>query len=77
MPDVFGERRMFDRINRPVPHLRANWIIAQIVVASPVDRRTYWPRHEPTTAIWTNILQNIINTGRAERALVRANAGFH
>jgi hypothetical protein len=64
---------------------RVNWsvldfgtlrIFAKEVVAFPIFHRSDWPRNETTTAVWADIGQNVVDTRRAKRALVGANARF-
>ena len=64
------------RINRPVFDLGTRRVLAKEVVAFPVLRRSDWSRNKATTAIWTDVAQNAIDTRGAERALVGADACF-
>ena len=49
-------------------------ILAEIVVASPVLRRPDGSGHKAPTAIGTDVGQDALDTGGAERALVGADA---
>lgn len=64
------------RINRPVLDLGACGILAEEIVAFPVLGRPDWSRNKSTTAIWTDVTQNLVDTVGAERALVAADACF-
>ena len=64
------------RINRPVFDLGAGRIFAKEVVALPVLR---WPDgsgNKTTAAVRADVPQNLIDTGRAERAFIGANTRF-
>src|SRR5258706_559652 len=65
---------MRQRIDRPVPHLGAGRILAEEVVAFPVLRRPDGPRNESAATVRTHVPQNLVDTRRAERALVTADA---
>ena len=64
------------RVNWPVLDLGTRRILAKEVVAFPICRRSDWPRNETTTAVRADISQNVVDTRRAKRALVGANARF-
>ena len=68
------EPRMRHRINRPVFHLRARRIFPQEVVTLPIRRRPNRSRNKSAAAIWADTSQNLFDTGRAEGALIRADA---
>ena len=77
--DVFDcgrEKGMGFRVNWPVLDLGTRRIFAKEVVAFPICRRSDWPRNETTTAVRADISQNVLDTRRAKRALVGANARF-
>jgi hypothetical protein len=48
----------------------------QEVTALLVVRRPDWPWHETATAVWTDVVQDIVYAVGAERAFVGADAGF-
>lgn len=64
------------RINRPVLDLGTRRVFAEKVVAFPVLDRPYRPRNEPAATVWTDVTQDAVDTGCAERALISANARF-
>ena len=64
------------RVNWPVLDLGTRRIFAKEVVALPICRRSDWPRNKTTTTVRADISQNVVDTRRAKRALVGANARF-
>jgi hypothetical protein len=74
--DSGREKGMSFRVNWPVLDLGTRRIFAQKVVAFPICRRSDWPRNKTTTAVRADISQNVVDTRRAKRALVGANARF-
>jgi hypothetical protein len=64
------------RVNWPVLDLGTRRIFAKEVVAFPIFRWSDWPRNETTNAVGADIAQNGVDTRRAKRALVGANARF-
>jgi hypothetical protein len=56
-------------VNGPVLDLGARWILAKEVVAFPIPGRSNWSRNKATTAIRTDVAQNVIDTRDAKRAL--------
>ena len=61
-------------IHRPVLHLGARWIFPKEVLAFPVVRRSDGSWHKTAPAIGTDIGQDALDTGSAERAFVGADA---
>ena len=61
-------------INRPVLDLGTRWVLAKEVVAFPVLRGPDWSRNKSATAVRADVLQDVIDTRGAERALVGADA---
>jgi len=55
-------------------HLGARRIFPQEVVAFPVVRRSNGSGHKAPTAIGTDVGQDVLDTGRAKRAFVGADA---
>ena len=74
--DLGREPRVRFGIDRPVLDLGTGRILAEIVIAFPVLRRSDRPRHKATTAVRTNVAQKGIDTSGAERAFIRADARF-
>ena len=72
--DGGGKRGMGCRIDWPVLDLGARRIFPKVVVAFPVGRRSDWSWHKPPTAIGTDVGQDALDTGSAERALIGADA---
>jgi hypothetical protein len=68
--------RMGRRVDQPVLDLGARWILAKKVVALPIPRRWDRSRNKATTAIRTNVAQNVIDTPGAKRALIGTDARF-
>ncbi len=66
---------MVYRINRPMLHASARRVFAKVVVASPVLRRSDGSRHKATTAVRTDVAQDVINTCRAECTLIGTESG--
>ena len=64
------------RVNWPVLDLGTWRIFAKEVVAFPICRGSDWHRNETTTAVRADISQNGVDTRRAKRALIGANARF-
>ena len=64
------------RINRSVFDLRARGILTKEVVTFPVLRRPDWSGNKSATAVRADVLQDVIDTRGAERALVGADARF-
>ena len=69
--DRSREACMGRRIHRPVPDLGARWILAKEVVTFPIPRRSDWSGNKAATTIWTDVAQNVVDTGGAKRALVK------
>ncbi len=69
-------RRMCIGINRFVCDLVCSGVRAEKVAIPSILRRPDRPWPETSAAVWTHVLQNILNTGRAKRAFIRANARF-
>ena len=65
---------MYSGIHRPVFHIRARRVLAQIVVTLPVLRWPNRPRHKTTAAVRTDISQNTIHARGAERTFIGADA---
>lgn len=65
---------MGGEINRPMFHCRACRVLAEIVVAFPIRRRSDRPGYEPTTTVRTDIVQHVCNGCGAERAFIGADA---
>ena len=65
------------RINEPVLDLGTRRVLAKIVVAFPVLRRSDRPRDKSTAAVRADILQDIIDTGRAKCAFIGTYARFN
>lgn len=63
-------------INRPVFDLGARGVLSEEVIAFPVPGRPDWSGNESTTAIWTDVTQNVLDAFSAECALVAADARF-
>ena len=64
------------RINRPVLDLDSYRVFTKEVVAFPIPGRPDWPWSETATAIRTDVYHDRVDAGRAERALIAANARF-
>ena len=72
--DGGSELCMHIRINGSIFDFGAGRILAKVVVAVPI---LGWPdrsRHETTAAIWTNVIQDGVDTRTAERTFVTAYA---
>lgn len=63
-------------IYRPVFDFRARRIFTQKVVTLPVLRGSYWSGNKTTAAIRTDVSQKTLDTGGAERTLIRADASL-
>ncbi len=61
-------------INRPVLDLGTRWVLAKEVVTFPVLRGPDWSGNKSATAVRADVLQDVIDTRGAERALVGADA---
>jgi len=61
-------------IDGPVPDSCTRRILAEIIVALPVVRRSNRPRNECAAAIRAHVPENRIDACGAERALIAANA---
>ena len=72
--DRRGELCMDRGIDRPLLDLGARWILAKVVVAFPIPRWSDRSGNKATTAIRTNVAQNVIDTRSAKRALVGTDA---
>lgn len=59
-------------IDRPMLHLCTSRILAEEIIAIPIRRRSDRPRNKSAAAIRTDISQDLFDTGRTERALIRA-----
>jgi hypothetical protein len=67
---------MSHRINWPIFDLGARWVPAKIVVTFPVLRRSDGSGNEATTAIWTDVAQDHVDTRGAKGAFIRTDACF-
>ena len=65
---------MGNGINRSVLYRRARRVFAEKVVAFPISRWPDRPRNKSASTIGTDIVQNVIDARRTERAFVDANA---
>jgi hypothetical protein len=65
---------MGNGINRSVLYRRARRVFAEKVVAFPISRWPDRPRNKSASTIGTDIVQNVIDARRTERAFVGANA---
>ncbi len=72
--NAFGEELMSDDVNRPISGCRAGRILTKTIVTLPIIRGSDRSRHETTAAVRTNIIEDLIDTGRAERAFVATDA---
>ena len=63
-------------VNRPVRHSGACGVFAKIVVAFPILRWSDGSRHKATTAIRTDVVQELVNTGGTERTLIGTDPCF-
>lgn len=61
-------------INRPMPDCRARWVLAEIVLTSPIRRWSDGPWLEAAAAIGADIVQHVRDACRAKRTFVRADA---
>lgn len=66
--------RMSHRIHRTVAHLGTRRVFSEKVATLPIRRRSNRSRDKPAAAIGTDISQNVFDTGRAEGALIGADA---
>ena len=62
------------RVNRPVLDLGTRRVLTQEVVTFPVSRRSDGSGNESAAAVWAHVLQDVIDTRGAKRALIGANA---
>jgi hypothetical protein len=62
------------RIDRPMRDLGARRIFAEEVIALPILGWPYGSGDKTAAAIWTDVAQNLIDTGLAKRAFIAANA---
>src|SRR6185503_8060400 len=60
----------------PMARLVARRILAEVVVAFPIGRRPDRPRLEAAAAVRAHVVEDFVDARGAERALVRADAGF-
>ena len=74
--DRRGKLRMSRGINGSVLDFGACRVLAEKVVTFPVFRWPDGPRHEAAAAVRADVTKNSFNAGRAERALISANARF-
>ena len=72
--DSRGKKRVGGRIDRPVSHFAAGGILAKVVVALPVSRRSVRSRRESAAAVRTHVVQDRINTCGTERTLIATDA---
>src|SRR5688572_30837091 len=72
--DSSREACMNCRIDRPVLDFGACRILAEEIVAFPVFRRPDWSGNKSATTIRADVLDDVIDTSGAERALVGADA---
>ena len=68
------ERRMSGCINGPVFDFCAGRVVAQKVIAFPVLGWADGPGNKAATAIWTDVVQHMVNAGSTERTFIRADA---
>jgi hypothetical protein len=73
---VRGELRVCGEINRTMTDLHACGIFAQVVVVFAICGRTNWARHEPSSAVRTNVFQFLLDTVLAKCAFVAADSRF-
>jgi hypothetical protein len=64
------------RINRSMLDLGARRVLAKVIVAVPILRWSDWPGNKTAAAVWADVSQDDIDTRRAKRAFVSANARF-
>jgi hypothetical protein len=76
VPDGGRKLCMGCLINRPVFDLGSRRVFAKEVVALPVPRWSDGSGNKTTTAVRADVPQNVIDTRRAERAFIGANARF-
>ena len=76
VPDGGRKLRMGCPINWPVFDLGARRIFSKEVVALPVPRWSDGSGNKTTTAVRADVPQNVIDTRRAKRAFIGANARF-
>ena len=60
------------RIDRPVFDLGTRRVLAKEVVTFPVLRRPDRSGNKSAAAIWTDVVQNVLDTVDAERTLIAA-----
>ena len=63
-------------VDRPVFDNRARRVFAKIIVAFPVPRWPDWPGDKAAAAVRADVIQDGLDAGGAERALVAADARF-
>ena len=74
--DSSGKSRMSLRINRLVADFNARRVLPKEIVVPPVRRWSDWPGSKSSTAVWTDVLKNLVGALSTERALVGTNACF-
>src|SRR6267143_6109445 len=74
--DCGREARMNCRTNRSVLDLGTRRVLTKEVVTFPVLRRPDWSGNKSAAAVRADVLQDVIDTRGAERALVGADARF-
>jgi hypothetical protein len=57
-------------VNGSVLDCGTRWVFTNIIIAFPVLQRSDGSRHKPTPAVRTDIVQDGVNTGGTERALI-------
>ena len=67
---------VLDLVDRTVLHRQCSRIFAEIVACFPFACRSHRPRGKSATAIGTHIVQHMVDTTCAERALIRTDARF-
>jgi hypothetical protein len=65
---------MSGRINGPMLDLGTRRVLTKEVVTFPVPRWSDGSGNESAAAVWANVLQDVIDTRGAKRALIGANA---
>ena len=70
--DGSRERCVSRDINRLVPYLCARRVLAKKVATLPVLRWPDGPGYETAATVWTDIAQDILNTGGTKRTFIGA-----
>ena len=74
--DHGGEPAVKRWIDRPMLDRGARGVVAKEVVAVPVNRRSDGSGYKSAAAVRADVLQDVIDAGRAEGALLGADARF-